>query len=185
MTVDIGEQTFQLPPESKDTAFLIDFFDKLFDSLNGSSFQPVKGKTFRVAVSKNSPHQTFWNDALVQLQSMKFKKNESFFVPPSVKNLIKTIQNFKLLFENLKKFGFNYMMPRSFNQDPLENFFGQVRQRAYRSTNPTAEAFTPIYKSLLIKNVTSSHSYSANCEDDNSEVFLSLQRLVTQVLFNI
>ena len=134
----------------------------------------------RTAVKNGSGHITFWNEALKKLEKIRFIKNGQPFRPPSLKNLIKTIKNFKVLFNLLQKNGFAHMMPRNFNQDPLENLFGQIRQRGVSWTNPTVQAFTPILKSLLVKNLTS-HSLGANCEDDNSEIFLSLQRFVTQV----
>ncbi|KAJ8916470.1 hypothetical protein NQ315_014688 [Exocentrus adspersus] len=78
--------------------------------------------------------------------------------------------------------GFDKISPRRFNQDPLENFFGQIRQRGMRYTNPTCAAFTPLYKSLLVKDLTSSHSLGASCEDDESEILVTLQRFVSQGL---
>ncbi|CAG9822192.1 unnamed protein product [Phaedon cochleariae] len=53
-----------------------------------------------------------------------------------------------------------------FNQDPLENFFGKVRQKGKRYVNPTCEAFTPYFKSLLVNNLSGNHSIGANCKDD-------------------
>lgn len=168
-----------------DTASLLEFLDKLFDSLNGSSFNPAAapGKIYRSAVTSQSPHLKFWRDATHTLKKFKFLKNGKLFTPPSLKNLIRTITNFEDLFKELTVAGFTYMMPRVFNQDPLENFFGKVRQRGHRNVNPSCTEFSSHYKSLLVNGLTSSHSAGANCEDDNSEVFLTLQRLVSQVCF--
>lgn len=164
-----------------DTAVLIDFMDQLFDSLNGSSFTPFHGKLLKIAVTKGSPHHSFWDQALEKLRHFRFIKNGAFFIPPSLKNLQTTIQNFKTLWKTMLDLGFTSLMPRTFNQDPLENFFGKIRQRGLRNINPTPTDFNHYYKSLLVNQLTSSQSVGANCEDDKSEVFLTLQRLVTQV----
>ncbi|KAF0755385.1 Uncharacterized protein FWK35_00009537 [Aphis craccivora] len=55
-----------------DTAVLLLFFDKLFDSFNGSFDKIVEGKIFRTAVKKNSVHHKLWADSLKVLSSMIF-----------------------------------------------------------------------------------------------------------------
>lgn len=182
----IEEKEVNLQKTAMDTASLLEFLDQLFDSLNGSSFKADPGKDLRVAVTKGSPHAKFWEEAIKVLGSMCFKKNKNGardidFIPPSLKNLIKTLKNMQELWKVLQNLGFSYLMPRTFNQDPLENFFGQIRQRGQRNNNPTPTDFGRYYKSLVVKQLTSSQSIGANCEDDNSEVFITLQRLVTQV----
>jgi hypothetical protein len=48
------------------------FFDRLFDSVNGSNKQPRKGKSLRCGISDTSAHLNFWtNEALPFLQEMK------------------------------------------------------------------------------------------------------------------
>lgn len=163
-----------------DTAHAIQFFYQLFDSLNGSSFKGAN-KVLRSAVTKGSQHISFWQKAIDKLKNFHFVKNRSFFDPPSLKNLIRTIKNFIYLNNVVKNIGFDYLMPRSFNQDGLENFFGKMRLKGFRNINPTSTNFTAYYKGLLVNQITSKQSVGANCEDDNSEVFITLQRLVTQV----
>lgn len=43
--------------------------------------------------------------------------------PPSLENFITALTNFKALFSKLTAMGFQYIMPRTFNQDPIEFFF--------------------------------------------------------------
>lgn len=76
------------------------------------------------------------------------------------------------------------MFPRAFNQDPIENFFGQLRQRGARNVNPTTVHFSHYYRNILIGTFTSTHSLGANCEDDHSEMLISLKRFVTQVSYD-
>ncbi|KAJ8910197.1 hypothetical protein NQ315_014368 [Exocentrus adspersus] len=179
--IDTGTETLKLDKQASDTADLLNFLAKLFDSLNGCSFKAKAGKSLRSAVTQNSNHLEFWNEALQKLKTFHFVKNGTFWSPPSLLNLILTIKNFKKLHSTISNLGFNYMMPRTFNQDPVENFFGKIRQRGSRNINPTPSDFISYYKNLLVNGLTSKHSVGANCEDDNSDLFLTLQRLITQV----
>ena len=65
------------------------------------------------------------------------------------------------------------MMPRSFNQDPVENFFSSIRSHGVRNNNPTCSSFESSTKSLIINNLVSAHSVGANCESDESVGMLS------------
>lgn len=67
---------------------------------------------------------------------------------------------------------------RAFNQDPLENFFGQVRQHGVRNTNPNCNNFLGYYKSLLINTYIQTYT-KENCEvDDTSGFLVNLKRLL-------
>lgn len=181
MAVNNSQQTLKLPQDASETALFIEFCDKLFDSLNGSQTFSREGKHLRTAVTSTSPHLGFWREAIKILSSIKFVTKTGYCVPPSIKNFIQTLKNFQLLFYNLKKVGFTKMKPRTFNQDGLENFFGNVRQKGARFTNPTAAAFTPFYKSLLINNISTKHSKGSNCEEDNLNMLVTLEQLINHV----
>lgn len=87
--------------EAKDTAVLLHFFDKLFDSVNGSYDKVVDGKIYRTGLKKFSPHHQLWTDSLKVLNSMYFinptTKKYSIPQPPTLKNWIKTIKGTKLM----------------------------------------------------------------------------------------
>lgn len=71
------------------------------------------------------------------------------------------------------------MFTRNFNQDPIENFFGNIRNCGARNTAPNSVAFEGAFKTLLLNNLYSPHSSNANCEDKN--IFLqSLDFFVTK-----
>lgn len=77
------------------------FFDKLFDSVNGSYDKVVDGKLHRTGVKKNSPHHQLWSDSLKVMSTMVFinqtTKNRSSPQPPTLKNWCKSIRgNYKL-----------------------------------------------------------------------------------------
>ncbi|XP_049825047.1 uncharacterized protein LOC126265983 [Aethina tumida] len=98
------------------------------------------------------------------------------FDPPY---LLKGIRNSllnKLLY--FKQDGF--VRPRSFNQDPLENFFGQIRSHGVRNVNPMCISFISSTKALTV-NFMSSHFPSFNCGEDLSTGALdSLKDLIAQ-----
>ncbi|KAF5304962.1 hypothetical protein FQA39_LY09436 [Lamprigera yunnana] len=79
--------------------------------------------------------------------------------PPSLRNFISTLEG-------------------SFNQDPLENYFGQIRQHRDRHTNSTCAQFQDSFKALLIRSISGKHSVSANCEETFESSLLQLKDLV-------
>jgi len=76
-----------------DTAILLLFFDKLFDSLNGSFDQVKNGKIYRTSVKKNSVHHELWENSLKIISTMKFVgKNMKNVSVPTLKNWMITIR---------------------------------------------------------------------------------------------
>lgn len=126
-----------------DTADFILFHDKLFDSVNGSKIKGDPGKPLRSAIKGDGRlHIGFWNEAIKVLKTTRFittdlDGNEKEFVPPTVKNWIRTLNGFKALWDNLRKAGFRFFGLRSCNQDPVENFFNGIRMCGVRNVNPT------------------------------------------------
>ena len=133
------------------------------------------GKEFRSSVTSTSPHWTFWKESLTVLESMNFKTK----VPPTIKNWIATIKGFQYLCKKLLNQGFRFITLRSFNQDPLENFFCQIRSHGLRNINPTCYHFQTSFKSLIITNVISSHSVGANCQGDDCQNSTNLKQLLS------
>lgn len=161
------------------TAEVVEFFDNLFDSVNGYPGSTTKGK-MRKAVKKNSEHVPFWTQAIQKLKDLKFEDSASKVAlqagkprlvrVPSLEGWITTLESFKRLSKLLfDKYSVEYYYPRCVNQDPLENFFGRIRALNYRNVNPNANTFTHAFKSLFLTNVLSPHSKFANCEADHGE----------------
>lgn len=166
-----------------ETAELLIFFDKLFDSVNGNTLFSIDGKELKCAVSSSSGHILFWRNSRKALKNMYFinpKTNERVS-PPSLKNWICSLAGMEELFKILKANDVSFFKPRFINQDPIENFFGQLRQHGGRNTNPTVQNFKQFYKTLLLNNFVTRHSLSANCERDNSvNIISSVKQFVTQ-----
>uniref|UniRef100_A0A1Y1KN14 THAP-type domain-containing protein n=1 Tax=Photinus pyralis TaxID=7054 RepID=A0A1Y1KN14_PHOPY len=158
-----------LPVSASETAEFILFADKLFDSLNGTTCKAPVGKPLKGGVSASSGHVEFWYEALQILDSMKFYSDQKngFVANPSLRNLKHTIRGFIYLQQKLLNEGsFSFLLPRSFNQDALENFFGSVRSHGIRNINPSVHHFITSFKTLIINNFMSSHSMGQNCEED-------------------
>ncbi|KAJ8910968.1 hypothetical protein NQ315_003661 [Exocentrus adspersus] len=171
----VGQNEILGPGNPLDTAQLLLFVDKMFDSVNGSTKNPRKGKVFRCGISQESPHVSFWKEeALPMLHSMEYAQRGSrdHKKPPSLVNWEFTLRNIIRIWEELNVNGFDYVLGKRLNQDPLENYFGQIRTHGGRYTNPCADAFVGAYKSLLVNNLITKHSDNFNCEEDQCENIL-------------
>jgi hypothetical protein len=123
----------------------------------------------RRAVSLNTGHMDFWDEAINVLRTIKFSNEKREFVPPSITNWILSLKNLKLLWRKLQAVDFKFLLPRSLNQDPLENFFSIIRSHGARNINPTCTHFKAAFKTLILNNFMAAHSIGANCEEDASE----------------
>lgn len=171
---------YQMPSRAIETAKVLQFFDQLFDSLNGGTFTGTAGKPLTGAVRVNSRHASFWKESIISLKQMFFRKEgtQEKIIPPSLRNLILTLEGFLDLSEILLSEHVPYFFARAFNQDCLENYFGQVRQHRGRHVNPTCQQFQESYKALLIRNITGVHSVAANCEETYDTSLLQLKDLL-------
>lgn len=152
------------------------FMDKVFDSVNGSTVRPQPGKDLKCAVTKSSKHMDFWIEAIKMFETIKFyKSNGHKFTPPTVKNWVHTLKGLRYLWPKLNGVGFNSLSLRNLNQDPLENFFGNIRSHGVRNVNPNCSSFINSFKTLIINNFLSPHSPSSNCEEDDSFTLNSLK----------
>ncbi|XP_066581949.1 uncharacterized protein [Prorops nasuta] len=167
--------------EGKDTSNAIFFFNDLFDSVNGHTTLD-RNSPLRCVVSSRSQHISFWKRASKQLYNMRFCNKGDLSpinVTPCLKNWSITIKSFITLWKLLKEKGFKSFTPRYINQDPLENFFGQIRSFGHRNINPTCAQFEMSFKALLINNLTSRKTFG-NCEDMcNGDLLFSLKSLIT------
>lgn len=158
-----------MPKEAVVTGDGLIFFDKLVDTLNGSSSEEKNvDKEFRKLWTPTSSHEAFLRTAKAEIHKMRYVDEESKkpISVPCLKNLEDTIEGFLSLWKKLQQMGFTEFNPRHVNQDPLENFFGSVRAIACKNDIPTCKQYKGSFKSLLIQNISSPHSMGANCIDD-------------------
>lgn len=65
----------------------------VFDSVNGNTVRSMNGKVLRSAVTLNSKHISFWNEAIKVFESMEFiDKRGKKSKPPCIKNWIVTLK---------------------------------------------------------------------------------------------
>lgn len=150
-----------------DTAELLLFFDKLFDSVNGSRKTPREGKILRCGISDTSDHVRFWQEeALPMLKSMEFTKvgPKDQAIPPSLKNWMFTLKNIINIWNILKNEGFQYILGRHFNQDPPENMLGQTRSHGCQYTNPTPSAFVSAFKTIVVNGAINMYIVQAHIQ---------------------
>lgn len=161
------------------TAEILLFFNDLFDSLN--CFGNDRGQ-YRNALSLNSKHIDFWNNAVKKLESMRFDATDSRESKPlSLRNFIHDIKTVKHLWSDLQMIpGVKFLSLKRLNQDPLENFFGQIRGQGGCNTHPDCHQFVALYKTLLINDITTGQSLHANCTNDDDKMLGSLRNLVTK-----
>lgn len=168
----------------RDTAEMVLFFDRLFDSLNGHTLKPEK--PLRVAISQNNiPHFPFWERAVKRLQRMRFvdpKTKNPTTDSTVLKNWISTIRGFRKLWKLLKLYDTKFFKPRILNLDCLRHFLGQIR--SCNTKHPTSAEFESSFKILLINNL-SSPRVENSCENkiDGSLLF-SLKDFVRETESN-
>ena len=163
-----------MPAEGIHTAYFLQLMNRIADGTNGVHYGDDHPK--RIPWSAESYHAEFFANTRRQLRSIRFIHSETQKPVttdiPCLQNLINTLQGFELLWAKLEGMGFDNFATRTINQDPIENFFGNVRSHDFRSNKPTCYQFEAIYKSLLITNLTSKHSPGYNCEDDSGAFLL-------------
>lgn len=73
--------------------------DNVFDSVNANSVRQSHGKYLCSAVTSNSKHVSFWNEAINVFKSMEFIDNNGKITkPPCVKNWIVTLKGMNEIF---------------------------------------------------------------------------------------
>ncbi|KAL5240248.1 hypothetical protein ACI65C_007658 [Semiaphis heraclei] len=95
--------------------------------------------------------------------------NTNKSIIPSITNWIKRIKGIMHICKRLLDCGFAIVLLRNFNQDPIEIFFGSIRNHGVRNIKPTPAMFISSFKALLINNFTSNHSVGSNCENDDCD----------------
>ncbi|KAF0747283.1 THAP-type domain-containing protein, partial [Aphis craccivora] len=159
-----------LNEKAKDTAKFCQFFDKLFDSVNGSYDKVVDGKIYRTGLKRYSPHHELWEVSLKVLQSMYFidpvSKKKTVPQPPTIKNWIKTIKGFQEVFKLLNKLGIKSIL---FTRE----FFRSIACPGIQKHQSDL--------TLLLNNFMSSHSPGSNCEEDFSDGCLTSYKTLFEI----
>jgi hypothetical protein len=155
-----------LPSSAMGTAELLLKFDSLFDCVNSSTLHSAK--KFKCALNDNSPHISFFKEAISFLKGLKVLDSDGKEVTNRIKCLkgwLLTINAILLIWEHLKvSHEFKFLLTRRLNTDPIENFFGSIRQQGGNSDNPTPVQFTRAFRKLFFSSFL--NSSAGNCDDD-------------------
>ena len=163
-----------LPASAAGTAELVAKFDQIFDCLNSSSFK--SHKAHNRPITKDSEH-------CVWLKEMcSFTKKIKVINPATGKYVTSTLKCLKalemtlngtlMLWNSIQSShpSIRFLCTRRLNQDPLENFFGCIRQQGGNSDNPTPVQFTRAFRKLFFDNFLSPST--GNCIEDLDSILV-------------
>ncbi|KAF2900482.1 hypothetical protein ILUMI_05701 [Ignelater luminosus] len=93
----VASLSCQISPKATETAELLLFCDKLFDSVNGSTSNPQFGKEFRSAITSTSPHLAFWVVLLLE-QGHDLRKRMNILRHIDIRNVTELSPKVRKLF---------------------------------------------------------------------------------------
>ena len=168
-----------MPQDAYQTAYVLRLLNDIADGINGDNRDDTTSR--RSPWTSASYYDQFFGEARSKLKKMQFvnpqTKKRVRTDAPCLQNFVDTLQGFRMLWQKLQGLGFTTFSPRNLNQDPLENFFGNVKSHDFQSNKPTFES---IFKSLLLTNLTLKHTLGYNCEEDHSKLIFSCADLIVQ-----
>ena len=147
------------------TAQLLFKFDSLFDCVNVSTINSPK--KLKRAMTTSSSHQSYLEEASTFIKDLKvFEGNvEVTGRIQCLKGWLVTIKAILSIWDQLhQNYGFKFLLTRRLNTDPIENFFGSIRQQGGNSDNPTPIQFTRAFRKLFFSSFL--NSSTGNCADD-------------------
>ena len=147
MYVSVGA----LPSNAMGTAEFIEKFDSIFDCVNSCTLHSTK--VLKCALSDQTKHQDFMKEAIGLIKGLKvFNGNEEVTGRiRCLKGWVMTLNAILLIWEHLKTTkDFKFLLTRRLNTDPIENFFGTIRQQGGNSDNPTPSQFTSAFRKLFL-----------------------------------
>ena len=165
----------KLPAQAAGTADFIKMIDDIFDCVNSHSFNT--SKKYRNPLSKTSASRT---KIRAGIELFKNLRELEHITGANKTHLLKCLRGWELplnsilqLWEKLYNDGqASYLLARQLNQDPLENFFGSIRQQGGNSDNPTPVQFKRAYRKLFHCNLLKIASRNCEADDDKPLQFL-------------
>jgi hypothetical protein len=116
------------------------------------------------------------------------------FSIPSIKHIISNIKAIRVLWEICSAKGFEYLLTRNLNQDPLENVIGRIRAHCGENDNPCPHTFHPAFVSTVLESVTKMQDKldhctknslpTTNCEEDDASM-APLKPFLFEELFGV
>ncbi|KAK3920106.1 DNA transposase [Frankliniella fusca] len=162
------------------TMDLVLFMDKLFDSVNGPGRKDNE-KKYRQNVTADSFHHSFWIEARRKLSKWVFirKSTGDHHVPPCILGFIESLTGLGLLWNKLKSLGCDTLILRNTNQDPLENYFRELRSSNGNNMDPTVPQLFAAAKTTIACNIPSI-GREGNCEDNDCDFLVQLEAMLNE-----
>ena len=163
-----------LPPNASGTAELISKFDNLFDCLNSSSLKSAK--IYKKPIRNESIHIKYIEEMLQLIASIKVVDKQT---KTDVTNQLRCLKGFQMTLNGIltlwdqlhSNWHLEYLLTRRLNQDPVENFFGLIRQQGGNSDNPTPQQFCRAFRTLFFDNFLTPLP-SGNCAKDLDNILV-------------
>ena len=157
------------------TAAFLEQMDKIFDCCNSLSFKDPKPG--RRPFSRLSPHHEVISDGIELFRSIKVIERSTGKDRTGQIKCLKgweiTLRSILQLWQGLYDQGIvSFLVTRQLNQDPLENFFGSIRQQGGNSDNPMPVQFKRADRKLFHNNLLT--ITTGNCEVDSDTPSLKL-----------
>ncbi len=157
--------TEKLPASASGTAELLSMFDSLFDCVNSSTIHSTK--KMKCAMSNATSHQAFLKEAIKFIMSIEVLDGVNIVTGriKCLKGWLVTLNAILQIWEHLKTMhDFNFLLTRRLNTDPIENFFGAIRQQGGNSDSPTTIQFCRAYRKLFFSSFL--ECSTGNCDRD-------------------
>ena len=154
-----------LPQSDLGTAVPLFQFDSIFDCVNSSTIHSTK--KMKCSMSDATSHQSFTKDSIKFIMSLEVLDGVNI-VTGRIKCLqgwLVTLNAILQIWEHLKTMhDFKFLLTRRLNSDPIENFFGAIRQQGGNSDKPTPVQFTRAFRKLFFSSFL--ESSTGNCDHD-------------------
>jgi len=164
-----------LPEAASHTAKFLDMMDKLIDTFNSRSQYAGMLKPHKNAISSNSVHISFLQNALDWVGQWKPIGARSAL--PCIHGLKLSISALLHIWENVSTYhNLKFLMTSRLNQDCLENLFSVIRQAGGCRDNPNAEQFGQALRQCAVKSLLVVPK-TANCAVDSDVLLTSMADL--------
>ncbi len=135
------------------TSLFCEQFDTLFDIMNVS--RPRDPKPFKRGLHPgNKDQQQFLDDSIKYIRGLKVMNKEGKVINNHFRwmdGMVMAITSLKMLcFDMCENQGFDFLLSRRLNQDPLENYFSIIRQRNGFDNNPSCYGFATAFKITMV-----------------------------------
>lgn len=169
-----------LPASASGTAELLAQFDQIFDCLNSSSFHTPKEAN--QPITSTSKHEQMMSKMKAFVQSIKVvdpkSKKDITSTLKCLKALEITLTSTMLLWKSIQG-SVKFLCTRRLNQDPLENFFGCIRQQGGNSDSPTPQQFSRAFRKLFFNSYLLPMG-TGNCAADLDELLVSSRAVINK-----